>query len=74
MLAKVTSNNRLTLPKAIRSQFPGVDYFQVSAERGQITLKPFRKSRIEEIRDHIDKLGISEKGIEDAIRWVRRES
>lgn len=74
MLAKVTSKNQLTLPKAIRGQFPGVSYFEVSAERGQITLKPFRRSRIEEIWDHIEKLGITEKDIDDAVKWARRKA
>jgi hypothetical protein len=29
MLAKKTSKNQITLPKAIADRFPGVDYFDV---------------------------------------------
>jgi hypothetical protein len=39
MLAKVTSKNQITLPKAVVSQFPGVEYFEVRAEGEKI----FRK-------------------------------
>ncbi len=34
MLAKITSKNQLTLPKAIVKEFPGTDYFDVQAKRG----------------------------------------
>ena len=32
MLAKVASKYQITLPKAVVSQFPGVEYLEVRAE------------------------------------------
>ena len=42
MLAKLTSKNQLTLPKAIISQFPGAEYFEIATESGRIVLTPAR--------------------------------
>ena len=71
MLAKKTSKNQLTLPKAIASRFPDVDYFEVSTDGNLITLKPFQRSRIEEVWEHLDKLGITEQDVRDAVEWAR---
>lgn len=73
MLSKLTSKNQLTLPKAVISQFPDVDYFEVKAEHGRIVLEPFRKSRIHEVWDKLEKLGITEKDVDDAVKWARGE-
>ena len=40
MFAKRTVKNQITLPKAIVSRFPGVEYFEVTAERDRIILAP----------------------------------
>ncbi len=45
MLAKLTSKNRLTLPKAILSDFEGAEYFDVTGENGCIVLTPVRITR-----------------------------
>ena len=37
-VAKKTSKNQLTLPKAIVDRFPGVSYFDVREEDGRIVL------------------------------------
>ena len=71
MLAKKTSKNQLTLPKAVASRFPGVDYFEVSTDGNLITLKPFERSRIEEVWEHLEKLGITEQDVSDAVQWAR---
>jgi hypothetical protein len=34
-------------------------------------LKPLQPSRIEEVWAHIEKLGITEQDIDDAVRWAR---
>ncbi|MGQ0530625.1 MAG: AbrB/MazE/SpoVT family DNA-binding domain-containing protein [Panacagrimonas sp.] len=73
MLSKLTSKNQLTLPKAVISQFPGTEYFEVSADGGRIVLTPLRKSRIEEVWRKIEKLGITEQDIEDAVQWARNK-
>jgi hypothetical protein len=71
MLAKLTVKNQLTLPKAIITRFKGVEYFDVSTDDSAITLKPLRPSRIEEVWTHLEKLGITEQDVSDAVRWAR---
>lgn len=73
MLAKKTSKNQLTLPKAVVSRFPGVDYYDVTAENGVITLRPVRTGEADAVRQKLDALGIKEADIEYAIRWARRK-
>jgi hypothetical protein len=71
MLAKLTVKNQLTLPKAIVTQFKGVEHFDVSTDGSSITLKPLRRSKMEEVWAHIEKLGITEQDVSDAVRWAR---
>lgn len=72
VLAKLTTKNQLTLPKAVATKFAGVEYFDVSTDGSAITLKPLRPSRIEEVWAHLEKLGITEQDITDAIAWARQ--
>lgn len=72
MLAKKTSKNQLTLPKAVVAHFPGVDYFDVRAEDGRIVLVPLRPSRADEVRATLEQLGIAEEDVAAAIEWARR--
>jgi hypothetical protein len=72
MLAKKTSKNQLTLPKAVVSRFPGIDYYDVSVEDGAIMLRPVRAGQADAVRRKLDALGINEGDIEYAIRWARR--
>ncbi|MGA7832456.1 MAG: hypothetical protein WCA21_15970 [Terracidiphilus sp.] len=73
MLAKLTVKNQLTLPKAIVTHFKGVEYFDVSSDGSAITLKPLRRSRLEEIQDKLARLGITEQDVTDAIAWARQK-
>lgn len=45
MLAKKTSKNQLTLPKAVVANYPDVEYSDVRDEDGRIILVPLRPSR-----------------------------
>jgi hypothetical protein len=71
MLAKLTVKNQLTLPKVVAKQFPGVEYFEVSTDGSAITLRPFERSRADEVREHLAQLGITEQDVKDAIAWAR---
>jgi hypothetical protein len=71
MLAKLTVKNQLTLPKAVVTRFSGVEYFDVSTDGSAITLKPLRPNRLDEVRDKLARLGITEQDITDAIAWAR---
>ena len=72
MLAKLTSKNQLTLPKAVISAFPDIEYFDVRKEHSQIVLTPVRLTRADAVRNRLAELGLSETDITDAVAWVRR--
>jgi hypothetical protein len=72
MLAKLTVKNQLTLPKAVATQFTGVEYFEVSTDGSAILLKPLRPSRLDEVRAKLEQLGITEQDVTDAIAWARQ--
>jgi hypothetical protein len=72
VLAKLTSKNRLTLPKAVVGQFPGARYFEVRAERGRIVLVPAKVTSLKGVWGKIESLGIIEKDIESAVQWARK--
>jgi hypothetical protein len=77
MLAKRTSKNQITLPKEIAKAFSDTEYFDVSIEGNRILLMPVKitpiGSTLEGVRDKIKKLGITNKGIGEAIQWARRK-
>ncbi|MCG5526062.1 AbrB/MazE/SpoVT family DNA-binding domain-containing protein [Ectothiorhodospira haloalkaliphila] len=72
MLAKLTSKNQITLPKAAISRVDVADYFDVTVENGRIILTPVRVQQAQAVRDKLEKLGITEKDIDDAVAWARR--
>jgi hypothetical protein len=45
MLAKMTSENQLTLPKNIIEQVGATEYFDVKVKAGQVVLTPVRIQR-----------------------------
>lgn len=71
MLAKLTSKNQLTLPKAVLADFPGAEYFEVSEENGRIVLTPVRLNRADAVRTKLADLGLAEADIVDAVKWAR---
>lgn len=73
MLAKITSKNQLTLPKAVLKDFPGAEYFDAVAENGRIVLTPVRIARADAVRAKLAELGISEADVAGAVRWARRK-
>lgn len=72
MLAKLTSKNQITLPKAVVSGVDAAEYFDVSVERGRIILTPVRVQRAQAVREKLEQLGITEQDVEDAIAWARQ--
>ena len=74
MLAKKTSKNQITLPKAVVTRFTGVEYFDVSTDGQCIVLRPLQRSRADEVRSRLAELGISEENVSDAIQWVREKA
>ncbi len=72
MLAKLTSKNQLTLPKAVIAAVPDAEYFDVTEENGRIVLTPVRINRADSVRAKLDALGLSEADVADAVAWARR--
>lgn len=72
MLAKLTSKNQLTLPKAIVADFQGAEYFDVTQERGRIVLTPVRLTRADAVRAKLAELDMDEADVAEAVAWARR--
>ena len=75
MLAKITSKNQITIPKAVMEQFPGAKYMEVEIREAAIVLTPVRDygTDLEAIREKISKLGLTEETIAEAVRWAREK-
>ena len=74
VLVKLTSGNRLTLPKAVIEDFPDSRYFDVAQDGGRIVLTPVRLTGADAVRAKLAELGINEDDIGGAIEWVRKDS
>jgi hypothetical protein len=78
MLAKRTSKNQITLPKALLKQLPEAQYFDVTLRKGSLVLRPViihtPGERLKAVRAKIRTLGMTEKDVEAAIAWARRTS
>jgi hypothetical protein len=72
MLAKLTSKNQITLPKAAVSSVASAEYFEVTVDSGRIILTPVRIQKAQAVREKLEQLGITEQDIEDAVTWARR--
>lgn len=71
MLAKRTSKNQVTLPKAIVKTTGEADYYDVTVEDGKIVLTPVRLHQADAVRAKLEELGITQDDVGDAITWAR---
>jgi hypothetical protein len=75
MLAKMTSKNQITLPKAVISKLPPSEYFEVEAVNDCIMLTPVRVQKvddgIEAVWRKLEATGITEADVTDAVKWAR---
>jgi len=76
MLAKKTSKNQVTLPRDIANQFPQIEYFDVTVKDSRIILSPVKirpvDATLADIRNKIERLGIHETDVKDAVKWARK--
>lgn len=72
MLAKITTKNQLTLPKAITEAIGPTEYFEVQALDGRIVLTPVRIQRGDAVRAKLAELKLSESDVDAAVVWSRR--
>ena len=75
MLAKITTKNQITIPKKIIDHLPDVKYFDVELKDGLVLLKPLRvyDVNLEQIRSKLNKLGLKENSVKEAIQWARKK-
>jgi len=71
MLAKITSKNQLTLPKAVVTAVGAAEYFDVEVHQGQIVLTPVRIQRGDAVRAKLAALGLTDADVANAVRWAR---
>ena len=71
MLAKLTSKNQLTLPKAVLTSCRGTKYFDVTEDNGRIVLTPVRINRADAVRAKLADLGMTEADAAGAVAWAR---
>ena len=74
MLAKKTTKNQITLPKAVITRFGTVEYFDVSTDGECIILRPLQRSRADEVRARLAQLGIGEQDVTTAVSWAREKA
>jgi bifunctional DNA-binding transcriptional regulator/antitoxin component of YhaV-PrlF toxin-antitoxin module len=75
MITKLTSKNQITIPKGVISRLKDVQYFDVTYNEGNVILKPVKvyDTDLDGIRSKMRQLGISEKSVEEAIKWARKK-
>ena len=71
MLAKLTSKNQLTLPKAATLAIGPAEYFDVEVRDGSLVLTPVRIQRADAVRSRLAELDLSPADIDEAVEWVR---
>jgi hypothetical protein len=64
-----TSKNQLTLPKKVVDRFPDVEYFEVLVHDSRISLVPVRPGQMQDVQRRLERLGISEENVADAVAW-----
>lgn len=73
VVAKRTSKNQLTLPKAVVEQAGQADYYDVTFDSGRIVLTPLHPGGARAVRARLQELGIREADVSDAVTWARNE-
>jgi len=78
MLCKVSSKNQITIPKELLKHFQNSEYFDARLEGDKIVLepmivRPLESKKLEEIRNKIGSLGITEQDIPQLVAESRHE-
>ena len=71
MLAKMTSKNQITLPKAVISKLPPSEYYEVEAVNDCIMLTPVRVQNGDAVRRKLELLGITDQDVADVVKQAR---
>lgn len=71
MLAKLTSKNQLTLPKAAVEAAGSPEYFEIEIRAGQLLLSPVSIQRANALRAKLAALKLADSDVADAVAWAR---
>ena len=73
MIVRMTSKNRIRIPKEIVDQLGEVRHFEVDLQDGIILLKPLRshETGLAKIRSKIKDLGVEPESVAEAVTWAR---
>lgn len=71
MIAKLTSKNQLTLPKAAIDAVANAEYFEIEVRAGRLVLTPVRMQRADAVRAKLRELDIDDDDVAAAVAWAR---
>ncbi len=71
MLAKLTSKNQITLPKAAVEAIGATEYLEVETRGGVIILTPVRIQRGDAVRAKLAELALTQADVDAAVDWAR---
>jgi len=72
MLAKLTSKNQLTLPKAAVEAAGTPEYFEIEVRAGRLLLTPVRLQRADAVRGKLAEMGLGDDDLAAAVSWARQ--
>jgi virulence-associated protein VagC len=72
MRVKLTGGNQLILPNEVVLALDGSEYVDIEVRDGRLILSPLRQSNLDDVYEKIERLGITEADIADAVAWARR--
>lgn len=72
MLAKLTSKNQLSLPKAVVNSVGNSEYYDIEVQAGKIILTPVRIQHADAVREKLKDLKITDNDIKEAIEWAKK--
>ena len=72
VVAKRTSKNQLTLPKAVVEKAGVAEYYDVVCDNGRIVLTPLHPGGAAAVRSRLAELGLDDVDVADAVDWARR--
>ena len=73
-MAKRTRKNQVTLAKAIVQRVGEADYDDVTVRDGKIVLTPVRLQQADAVRAKVERLGITQDDVDEAIAWARKRA
>ena len=73
MRAKMIKPNQITLPDEVALGLHGVEYLDIEEKDGCLVLTPVVHTEADKVREELGRRGITQKDIDDAIRWAREQ-